>query len=97
MSSSIYNQYTGYHNRRSIRLPGYNYSSIGYYFVTICIHDRTQQNCLAMLWTGNMVLNAYGGIVRACWHDLPNHYANVVLDEFIIMPDHIHGIIRLVP
>jgi REP element-mobilizing transposase RayT len=42
---------------------------------------------------GNMVLNAYGGIVRACWNDLPNHYANVVLDEFIIMPDHIHGII----
>jgi len=95
MSSGIFNQYTGYHNRRSIRLPGYNYSSIGYYFVTICIQNP-KQKLFGDVVDGKMVENEYGGIVRACWHDLPNHYANVVLDEFIIMPDHIHGIIRLV-
>jgi hypothetical protein len=42
MSSGIFNQYTGYHNRRSIQLQGYDYSKPRYYFVTVCIHDRKQ-------------------------------------------------------
>ena len=40
-----------------------------------------------------MELNDIGKIVRDCWFDLPNHYRNCRLDEFIIMPDHFHGII----
>lgn len=43
MSDGVYSKLTGYHNRRSIRLPGYDYSQPGYYFVTVCIHDRTQR------------------------------------------------------
>ncbi len=43
MSSGIFNQFTGYHNRRSVRMRGYDYSRSGYYFVTICIYDRTQK------------------------------------------------------
>jgi REP element-mobilizing transposase RayT len=38
-------------------------------------------------------LSNFGKIVADCWHDLPNHYSNIILDEFVVMPDHIHGII----
>jgi len=40
-----------------------------------------------------MKLSDFGKIVADCWHDLPNHYSNIILDEFVVMPDHIHGII----
>ena len=40
-----------------------------------------------------MLLNPYGKIVQSCWQDIPNHYPNILLDSFIIMPNHIHGII----
>ena len=43
-----------------------------------------------------MVLNGFGNVVRACWDDLPNHYHNVELDTFVIMPNHLHGIIGLI-
>ncbi|MEK6733379.1 MAG: transposase [Candidatus Omnitrophota bacterium] len=80
-------------NRRSNRLPRYDYSQDGYYFVTVCTKDKYE-------WFGRvkndvMVLNEYGKIVSKYWHDLPNHYRNVKLDESIIMPNHIHGIIAI--
>jgi REP element-mobilizing transposase RayT len=104
MSSGIYNRYTGYHNRRSIRLRGYNYSRPGYYFVTICIHDRKQKLFGSFdngpVGAGSKPApvfkpNQYAQTVQQTWHDLPNHISNIVLDEFIIMPNHVHGIIRI--
>ena len=43
-----------------------------------------------------MILNEYGKIVLECWNDLPNHYSDCALDEFVIMPNHIHGIINII-
>lgn len=79
------------HNRRSIRLKNYNYSQSGAYFITICTNKR---ECLfGKIINGEMILNEYGKIVKNCWLEIPQHFPNVELDEFIIMPNHIHGII----
>jgi hypothetical protein len=63
MSSGIYNYNTGYHNRNSLRLPGYDYSKSGYYFVTICTHDR-KENFFGVIANGKMELNDFGSIVK---------------------------------
>ena len=79
------------HNRRSIRLKEYDYSQEGYYYVTICTKNRECH--FGQIVNGKMKLNDSGEIVQFCWHDLPNHYAFCKLDEFVIMPNHIHGIV----
>ena len=77
--------------RQSIRLKGYDYTQDGAYFVTVCTHEQ------AMLFGdvvgGEMGLNDIGRIVRDCWLNIPDHFDGVKLDEFVVMPDHIHGII----
>lgn len=83
------------HHHRSIRLKGYDYSKQGMYFITICCHQR---KC----WFGkieneNMVLNEYGMIAFNEWYDLPNRFPNIVLGEFVIMPNHMHRIIVIKP
>lgn len=78
-------------NRKPNRLKDYDYSQNGYYFVTICIKNR--EWVLGDIDNGKMILNEYGKIAEKCWLDLPNHYKNCFLDEFIIMPDHMHGIV----
>ncbi|MEX2160155.1 MAG: transposase [Dehalococcoidia bacterium] len=84
------------HNRRSIRLPGYDYTAAGSYFVTINAVHGDASVLFGTIIEGGMVLNEYGEIVRECWQDLPSHYDNVVLDAFVVMPNHVHGIIVLV-
>lgn len=79
------------HHRRSIRLKEYDYSRAGAYFVTIVTHHRLF--LFGEIANGVMRLNPMGEMVAECWHALPNHYTNIVLDEFVIMPNHIHGII----
>lgn len=59
------------HNRRSIRLKGYDYSKTGAYFVTICAHNR--EFLFGNISDGKMILNDYGKIVEKCWFDLPQH------------------------
>ena len=81
------------HNRRSIRLKGYDYSQCGWYFITICTHSR--RKLIGEIVNGVMKLNKYGKIVQFVWDDLPNHTHHIQLDEFVIMPDHIHGIIGI--
>jgi putative transposase len=92
MSSGIFNKYTGYHNRKSTRLRGYDYSQPGAYFITVCIHDRKKYS-FGNVVDGAMAENDYGKIVRNCWNDLPSHYPQIRLDEFVVMPNHFHGII----
>ncbi len=75
----------------STRFKGWDYSSKGSYFVTICTQDR--DNLFGGVVKGKMELNQYGNIVNQCWFDLPNHYENIRLDAFVVMPNHIHGII----
>lgn len=82
------------HHRRSIRLRGYDYTSPGAYFVTICAYGR---ECLfGEVADGEVVLSEYGAIIEQVWHDLPLHYPHVRLDTWVIMPNHVHGIIILV-
>jgi len=82
-----------YHHRRSIRLIGYDYSQAGLYFITICCHGR--ECWFGEIKNGVMILNDAGNIANECWSDIPTHFPNVVLHEFIIMPNHIHGVIEL--
>ena len=92
MSDGIYSKLTGYHNRRSIRLPGYDYSQPGYYFVTICIHDR-KQNLFGDVVGVEMLENEYGSIFRNELLTTGKMRPNVIIDTFVIMPNHVHGIL----
>jgi hypothetical protein len=81
------------HNRRSTRLKGYDYSSPGWYFVTICTHNRV---CLfGAISDGVMTLNKWGRIASDQWQKTESIRDNVSLDAFVIMPNHVHGIIRI--
>ncbi len=79
------------HHRRSIRLRGYDYSQPGWYFVTIVTHKR--QNIFGRVANGQMVLNDAGEIVKTEWLKTREIRGNIKLDAFVIMPNHIHGII----
>jgi putative transposase len=81
------------HHRKSIRLKGYDYSSPGEYFVTICAYQREDVFCTIV--NQSVYLSPAGDIVKRHWVEIPKHFENVDLDEFIIMPNHIHGIIVL--
>ena len=77
--------------RNSLRLPGYDYSQPGAYFVTIVTHQR---ECLfGEVVDGEMQLNEYGMIAKERWLAIPRHFPNVELGAFVIMPNHGHGII----
>lgn len=79
------------HHRRSIRLQGYDYSQAGAYYITICTQKRA---CLfGQIVDGEMVLNEYGEIVKTEWLKTSKIRRNITLDEFVIMPNHLHGII----
>jgi len=80
--------------RRSIRLHGYDYTQAGAYFVTICCQDR--EELFGEIVNGEMVLNEYGNMVQFTWNDLVNHVAGIELGEFVIMPNHVHGIVMIV-
>jgi putative transposase len=75
-----------------MRLPEYDYSQPGYYFITICIKDRA--HILGSVKNGKMLMNQCGKIVQRCWRNLPKHY-RCILDEFVVMPNHIHAIIEI--
>ena len=79
--------------RRSTRLSGYDYSSTGAYFVTICVNQR--QCLFGEIVDGTMRLSEGGNMIHAVWDALPRRYANVNLDMFMVMPNHVHGIIVL--
>jgi len=82
------------HHRRSIRLRGYDYSQAATYFVTVCAQDRA---CLfGDVVDGEMRLNDAGQMVHRVWHDLIVEYSAMEIDEFIVMPNHMHGIIVIV-
>ena len=79
------------HNRHSMRLKHYDYSSPGAYFVTICAEDR--RNTFGAVRDGGIIFNDYGKIVHETWKWLGEQYQHVQIDEFVIMPNHMHGII----
>jgi REP element-mobilizing transposase RayT len=79
------------HHRRSIRLKDYDYAQAGAYFVTIVIRDP--ELSLGNIVDGEMRLNEFGAIVQSCWDDLPAHYPHVEMDAFVVMPNHVHGVV----
>ena len=82
------------HHRQSIRLKGYDYSQAGLYFVTLCLYGRA---CLfGHIENAEMILNDSGRTAQQCWLEIPRHYPNVVLHEYVIMPNHVHGIVQIV-
>ncbi len=83
-----------HHHRRSIRLKHYDYTQPGAYFVTICAHERT--HLFGEVVDGRMLLNALGETARQCWLAIPDHFPHTQLDEYVIMPNHVHGIIWIV-
>ena len=82
------------YHRRSIRLKGYDYSQEGLYFVTICCHNR---ECLfGKIVDGEMILKDAGKIADDCWQEIPKHFPNAILHEYVVKPNHILGIVQFV-
>ena len=79
--------------RKTTRLKGYDYAQPGAYFVTVCVQRR---ECLLGSVVGEaMQPSVAGKIAEECWRALPEHYGNVQLDAFTLMPNHLHGIVIL--
>jgi REP element-mobilizing transposase RayT len=83
----------GYRERRSIRLNGYNYCSSGVYFVTIC--TQRKENTLGLIDNKIVILNEFGVVARDEWIKTAQIRTYVELDTFVIMPDHVHGILTI--
>ena len=82
------------HQRRSIRLREFDYAREGAYFVTVCAQGR---ECLfGEVVAGLLAQNESGGMIAAWWRKIPEKFGNARLDEYVVMPDHFHGIIRIV-
>jgi putative transposase len=81
------------HHRRSIRLKGFDYSRSAVYFVTICVQNR--ECLLGTISQHKMLLNDSGQMVAAEWLALTSRFPSVILDEFVVMPNHFHGIVYI--
>jgi REP element-mobilizing transposase RayT len=79
--------------RKPTRKPDLDYTRLGFYFVTICTKEK--EEILGKVIGENIALNDYGRIVWECWLALPDHYSCCRLHEFVIMPNHVHGIIEI--
>ena len=91
---AVTNNPADHRRRRSMRLPGYDYRQTGAYFVTICTYNRVP--LFGEIRGDEMQLNEAGRIVQSVWDKLPEHYPHVELDAWVVMPNHVHGIITLV-
>ena len=87
----MYSSYRKGRRRNSLRYPGRDYSLPGKYFITISTADR--KKLLGTIENGEMLLSDIGSIAYKLWCEIPQHFPYITLDEFIIMPNHIHGII----
>jgi REP element-mobilizing transposase RayT len=83
------------HHRRSIRLRGYDYTQAGSYFVTLCAQGRERR--FATITRTGLHLSDAGHMLDMWWRKLPDKFPAVVLDSYVIMPDHMHGIVWLQP
>jgi putative transposase len=80
-------------NRKTNRLKNFDYSNPGNYFVTICTKNRI--SWFGEIQDNEMILNQIGDQTKKCWTNIPKHFPHMVLDEFVIMPNHIHGILTV--
>ena len=82
-----------FQDHKQFRLPHFNYSSTGLYYITICTRNKVRY--FGRIKNGEMVTSAIGIIAEECWMLIPEISSFASLDQFIIMPDHIHGIIHI--
>jgi putative transposase len=80
-------------NRQSCRMSWHNYTQAGYYFVTICTQDR--YHAFGRIIDAEVHLSREGRICEHVWRSLPERFANVAIDEMVLMPNHVHGIIMI--
>lgn len=81
------------YRRQTTRLAQRNYDEGGYYFITTCTHNR--ECCLGTIQRGEFLPSALGKLAKQKWLSIPFHHVGVELDEFVIMPNHVHGILLL--
>ena len=81
--------------RRSLRNPIHDYQGHHNYLVTLCTKNRAR--LFGRIEGGRVLLSPAGRIVNDCWMEIPNHFSVASLDAFIVMPDHLHGIIAINP
>ena len=79
------------HHRRSLRLENYDYSQLGAYFVTICVKDRIER--FGEIIDDRMHLSEQGRIAQYEWNNLSRRFPGIELDHYVIMPNHVHGIL----
>lgn len=79
--------------RKWVRLREYDYRQSGAYFITIVSHNRRET--FGRIDDGEVTLTQIGNIVKRCWRDIPFHFENIAVDVFVVMPNHIHGIIGI--
>ncbi len=77
--------------RKPNRLKEYDYSQDGWYFVTMCVKNKIE--CFGEIKNDKIILNEHGQIILKYWQEITSHYQNIFLDEWVVMPNHIHGII----
>ena len=77
--------------RKQLRLKNYDYKQNGLYFITICIQNR---ECLLSEINNEITIYAAGEMIKEIWHNMPLYYKGVQVHEFVLMPNHIHGIIE---
>jgi len=82
------------HHRRSIRLPGYDYTQAGSYFVTVTVPNR--ESLFGNIANGEIRLNNAGKMVSAVWATLPEQFPDIESNIYVVMPNHFHGIITIV-
>ncbi|OFY35010.1 MAG: hypothetical protein A2W91_04165 [Bacteroidetes bacterium GWF2_38_335] len=85
------NKFSNKYNINSTRLKYWDYGSDGVYYVTICIKNR--EHVFGEIENNKMIYSEIGAYADKCWNEIPLHFPICFLDEYIIMPDHIHGII----
>ncbi|OGW77090.1 MAG: hypothetical protein A3J52_02965 [Omnitrophica bacterium RIFCSPHIGHO2_02_FULL_49_9] len=93
-------QTVGFQERKPLCLKGYDYSIEGLYFVTICVQNRIHLFGNVVVGADQRVgpkiaLNSVGEMIQSWWEKIPGRFANIGLDPFVIMPNHIHGIIAI--
>ena len=84
-------KYLNKYRIESIRLKGYDYSSNGAYFITIVTKNR--EHFFGKIMDGKMILNGIGENAQKYWDEIPQHFSFIRLDEMVVMPNHIHGIL----
>ncbi|NBB86763.1 MAG: hypothetical protein GVY12_11185 [Bacteroidetes bacterium] len=85
--------YKNKYRNDSLRLRGYDYTSAGLYFVTICTAGRAW--FFGEVRRGIMGLSGIGAVAHRYWNEIPDHFDHAAMDAFIVMPDHVHGILVL--